>query len=247
MPAGTDPDAGHGAGPAAGGGAGARSVGDARVPVADAGDARGASGTGARAGAGAAAGLGATVGPEAGAGTGGAPKVLLDACVLYPPVLREIVVGCAAAGLLRPIWSPRILAEWAHAAGRGGAEQAARTAAAIAALRAAFPAAEVLPEAATEAALELPDPADRHVLAAALDGGADLLLTLNLRDFPRRALAPHGLRAEPPDTLLLGLWLAHPAPVAAAVRAALGPDRALRAGLKRAGLPRLGRAMEAGA
>lgn len=174
---------------------------------------------------------------------GVAPRVLLDACVLYPPVLRGILLGLAAQGAFTPLWSPRILAEWAHAAARHGPDSAARAAQAITAARAAFPAAEVLPDPETEATLTLPDPADAHVLAAALAGGAGLLLTRNLRDFPPRALAPHGLRAESPDDLLLRLWL-EDAPVAAAVRQALGrpPTRAV---LKRAGLPRLARALAA--
>ena len=42
-------------------------------------------------------------------------KVFLDACVLYPTVLREILIGCARAELYRPLWSPRVLEEWARA------------------------------------------------------------------------------------------------------------------------------------
>lgn len=179
-----------------------------------------------------------------------APRVLLDACVLYPAVLREIVMGCAGAGLFRPLWSPRILAEWAHAATRLGAEGAASAAAAITRLRAAHPQAEVLPDPQTEAALTLPDPADAHVLAAALAGEADRIVTLNLRDFPARALAPHGLTAQSPDDFLMALWLAHPAPVEAAVAAAQadtarrsGRPQPLRPLLKRTKLPRLGKAL----
>jgi hypothetical protein len=174
------------------------------------------------------------------------PRVLIDACVLYPGTLRRVVLGCAAAGLIRPSWSPRILAEWAHAAGRGGPAAAAEAAAEIARLRAERPAAEVLPDPDVEAALDLPDRADAHVLAAALAAGADLILTRNLADFPARALEPHGLRAEAPDALLMRLWLADGPAVAAAVGAALaaaqggaGPRQAL----KRAGLPRLGKAL----
>jgi len=42
-------------------------------------------------------------------------RVVLDACVLYPPVLREILLGAASAGLYDPLWSERILEEWARA------------------------------------------------------------------------------------------------------------------------------------
>ena len=40
-------------------------------------------------------------------------RVLIDACVLYPTVMREVVLGVAAQGLFTPRWSPRILEEWA--------------------------------------------------------------------------------------------------------------------------------------
>ena len=181
----------------------------------------------------------------------GKPKrVLLDACVLFPAVLRDILLGCARAGLFSPCWSPRILAEWAHTAQRRGPDAGTAAVAAITALRAAFPDAETLPDAATETLLDLPDPADAHVLAAALAARADLLVTQNLRDFPARALAPHGLRAQSPDDFLMTLWLAEPETVATAVAAVQtetarhsGRPQPLRPLLKRAKLPRLGKAL----
>ncbi|MEM8879755.1 MAG: PIN domain-containing protein, partial [Pseudomonadota bacterium] len=52
----------------------------------------------------------------------------LDACVLYPTVLREVLLGVAEAGLYRPVWSARIVEEWARAAAKSGtaAEMQAR-------------------------------------------------------------------------------------------------------------------------
>jgi hypothetical protein len=49
-------------------------------------------------------------------------RVVLDACVLYPTVMREVLLGCAARGLFVPLWSPRLLEEWARAAARLGPE-----------------------------------------------------------------------------------------------------------------------------
>ena len=66
-------------------------------------------------------------------------KAVLDACVLYPTVLREILIGGAEAGLFTPVWSPRILAEWQHAAARLGPDQAAVAGAEIALLQLAHP------------------------------------------------------------------------------------------------------------
>jgi len=178
------------------------------------------------------------------------PAVVLDACVLYPTVLREVLLAVAAAELFVPLWSARILEEWALAAGRHlgpGAESEAR--AEIAAARAAFPRAEVAPPAAAAPVAGLPDPGDDHVVAAAGAGRADAIITRNLGDFPPRALRPRGLRALHPDPFLLALWQARPAAVAAAAGGVLARARAAGLGpsagaiLKRAGLPRLARAL----
>jgi hypothetical protein len=176
-------------------------------------------------------------------------KAFLDACVLYPTVTREVLLAVAAAGLYRPLWSPRVLEEWARAAAKlPGGEAVARGEVAL--LRAAWPGAEVRPGAATEARLWLPDPDDVHVLAAASDAGADVLATFNLRDFPRGEVAAEGMRAENPDAFLMALWQDAPDAVAAAaegVRAEAerlsGEAQPMRALLKRAKLPRLGKAL----
>ncbi|WP_179380091.1 RSP_2648 family PIN domain-containing protein [Jannaschia marina] len=176
-------------------------------------------------------------------------KVFLDACVLYPTVLREILTGCAAAGLYRPLWSPRVLEEWARAARKiPGGEAVARGE--IAGLRAAFPGAEVRPGEGTMARLYLPDPNDVHVLAAASDAGADRLVTFNMRDFPRRDVMAEGIVLQNPDAFLMDLWLGDGmavADVVETVRATAarlsGEDQPLRPLLKRARLPRLGKAL----
>src|SRR5208282_3003035 len=53
--------------------------------------------------------------------------------------------------------------------------------------------------------LTLPDPNDRHVLAAAIHGGASIIVTANLRHFPAEKLAPHGLTAQHPDSFVFEL------------------------------------------
>ena len=177
-------------------------------------------------------------------------RALLDACVLYPTVMREVLLGVARRGLFRPLWSARILEEWARAAARpgGGGEAVARGE--IALLRAAWPGREVADDPVREAALYLPDPADRHVLAAAIAGGAEVIVTLNLRDFPARVLAGHGLRAAHPDAFLRALFAQDPEAVRAAgeeVRAEAerlaGEPWEMRRLMKKAGLPRLGKAL----
>ena len=172
-------------------------------------------------------------------------RVALDACVLFPTVMRAMLLGAAAAGGFAPVWSARILEEWARATRRlpEGAEAVARGE--IARLRAAWPEAEVAVPEELVAGLSLPDPDDRHVLGAAIAGGAEALLTLNRADFPTRTLARHGILLREPDGFLRR----------AARRGARprddrrgGAGAGRRAGrcapmLKRAGLPRLGKAL----
>lgn len=175
-------------------------------------------------------------------------RAFLDACVLYPTVLRELLLAAAGEGLFEPLWSPRVLEEWARAAARLGPGQEAVARGEIALLKARFPAALVADDEGR--GLVLPDLADAHVAAAARAAGADLVVTLNLRDFPARAMTDLGLRAEHPDAFLHALWRANPAAVARAaerVRAEAerlsGRPQPLRVLLKRAYLPRLGKAL----
>ncbi|MEO0999259.1 MAG: PIN domain-containing protein [Pseudomonadota bacterium] len=180
-------------------------------------------------------------------------RAFLDANLLVATVMREVLTGAARAGALVPLVSPRVLEEWARAAARDGplAEAAARRAGE--ALVDEFAGALVAPDPEVEAGLVLPDAADVHVVAAAVGGEAEVLLTRNLRDFPPRVLARFGLLVRDPDGVLRE-W-AEAAPEAAAdvveaavarFNAATGRDMAPRAVLKRAGLPRLGKLLYGG-
>ncbi len=174
---------------------------------------------------------------------------VLDANVLYPTVLREVLLGCAGRGLFQPIWSDRLLEEWRRAADRnGGAADAQIAAAEAARANRRFPEALVSP--GDEAPLWLPDPADIHVLATAIAARAETIITMNLRDFPARELSGHGVVARHPDAVLMDLWLEHADSVEVVVRGVhaeaerlSGEALALRALMKRARLPRLGKAL----
>lgn len=175
-------------------------------------------------------------------------RAFLDACVLYPTVLREVLLAVAEEGLYAPAWSPRVLEEWVRAAARLGAGQEAVARGEVALLKARRP--DALVEDAPGEGLVLPDPADAHVAAAAREAGVELIVTLNLRDFPTRTLADLGLHVEHPDAFLHRLWSEDPETVARAaerVRAEAerlsGRPQAMRPLLKRAYLPRLGKAL----
>ncbi len=179
-------------------------------------------------------------------------KVLIDACVLYPTVMREMVLGVASAGLFTPYWSPRILEEWARAAARLGAGQEAVARGEIAMLAAHWPNASVHVHEKDLRRLYLPDENDIHVLAAAIAAGADALLTLNNADFPRHTLAEEGIRRESPDLFLRGFVDSYPEVMQQIGGRVLNQARhlsgdqswTLRSLMKKARLPRLGKALE---
>ena len=177
-------------------------------------------------------------------------KVVIDTCVLYPTVMREVVLGVAKAGHFTPLWSGRILEEWQRAAAKLGPEGTAQAQSEIAMLRAAWPGSELPPEPGLENRLWLPDPADLHVLAVAVASSSDAIMTLNARDFPRNILAEEGLDRIDPDSFLYGIWLEHPETVQTAAQSVLdqarrlsGKDWDMRPLLKTARLPRLGKAL----
>jgi hypothetical protein len=175
-------------------------------------------------------------------------RVLIDACVLYPTVMREVVLGAAEAGLFSPRWSARILEEWARAARKIGPEGETIARGEIAALQARFPKAEVPVRQGIEARLWLPDVHDIHVLAAAVSCSADAIMTLNARDFPRDILAEEGLDRIDPDGFMIVLHDRAPEVIAAVGQAVLAEARRLsgepwemRKLMRKARLPRLGK------
>ena len=130
-------------------------------------------------------------------------KLLLDTCVLYPTVMREMLLGTSKIAGWTPMWSEQILEEWARAARKVGPTGEIQARAEIALLRATWPRSEISDVPSLDTRIWLPDLNDRHVLAAAIAGFADLLITLNTRDFPRATLFEEGLDRLDPDTLLV--------------------------------------------
>ena len=179
-------------------------------------------------------------------------RVMLDACVLYPTVMREVLLGCAKHALYEARWSPRILEEWARAAGKLGPAQEVWARGEIATLNAQFPQALVKYDTAREAQFWLPDPADIHVLTAAVLGSCDGILTMNAKGFPKNILGDEALLRWDPDGFTRDLLAAHPDPVTQVANAVLAQANALserpwtmRALMKKARLPRFGKALEA--
>jgi len=178
-------------------------------------------------------------------------KVVLDACVIYPSVLRAILLGVAAAGLYTPVWSERLLEEWARATVKLGPGAEAQARADGFAMRAAFPQAMIRPQPGIEARLHLPDENDIHVLAVAVASSADAILTFNAVDFPRAVLAAERVERREPDGFLWELWSHHPETVdqvlehvRAQAQGLSGAPVAMKSLLKRARLNRLAKAVQ---
>lgn len=180
-------------------------------------------------------------------------KVLLDTCVIYPTVMRQMLLGVAQRGGFTPLWSARIIEEWTRAAVKLGPQGVAQAEAEALWLRRDWPKAEVEAKPSLEARLWLPDPADIHVLAAAIAGSADVIVTLNAKDFPRNILAEEGLSRADPDSFLMGIWQASPEiveetgqEVLTVARDLSGDAWEMRPLLKKARLPRLAKALGKG-
>lgn len=128
---------------------------------------------------------------------------LYDACVLYPAPLRDLLLQLAMTDLFRAKWSADIHEEWIRNVLEQRPdlqkEQLAKTR-------------DLMDRSTRDAlvdnyaglipSLNLPDPDDRHVLAAAIRGRCDVIVTYNLKDFPPDYLRTFDLEAQHPDEFI---------------------------------------------
>lgn len=152
-------------------------------------------------------------------------RVVLDACVLVPIHNADLLLTFAERRMFVPMWSDRILDETARALPRvtKGSVTPVRARLRIDKMNAAFEDALITGWESLEAGIEgMPDPDDRHVVAAAVRGRAEAIVTDNVRDFPAAALEPLGLQALSLDRFLLDLMSRHPVSAAACVAEAAG-------------------------
>lgn len=135
------------------------------------------------------------------------PIVVLDACTLYPAALRDVLMRLAVHGLIYARWTDAIHDEWIEAVLRDRPDLTRERLQRTRELMDLYAEGSLITGYEWRMhELELPDVDDRHVLAAAIEAGACIILTWNLRDFPEAALAAHGIRAETPDRLLSHLF-----------------------------------------
>ena len=137
---------------------------------------------------------------------------VLDACVLYPVPIRDLLLSLASAGLYKPKWSALIQDEWSRnlLANRADltAAQLHRTATMM---NTAFHDADVEGYEVFIPTLALPDPDDRHVLAAALRSQADVIVTTNLKDFTVPYIRTFDVEVQHPDEFIGNLIDLNPA------------------------------------
>jgi hypothetical protein len=147
---------------------------------------------------------------------------IYDACVLFPFMLRDLLVQLAVMEVLRAKWTEEINDEWIRGVLRSHpeitSEQLERTRSLMNAAGRPFGCLvadyqELIPT------LELPDPNDRHVLAAAIRGRASIIVTKNLKHFPTDVLSGHEIAVLHPDEFLCRLIDLNSTMVCAAVQA----------------------------
>lgn len=144
---------------------------------------------------------------------------LYDACVLYPAPLRDLLMWLSLTDLFRARWTEQILDEWMKNLLENRPdlrkEQLERTRGLMnkSTLDCLVTGYEDLIE-----GLELPDPDDRHVLAAAIRSNASVIVTYNLKDFPLLYLNEFGIDVQHPDVFIEHLIDLSPGTVCAAVK-----------------------------
>lgn len=124
--------------------------------------------------------------------------------MLYPAPLRDLLVELAATGLFRARWTSQIHDEWTRNLLRNRPElDPGKLALTARLMNEAVPDALVTGYEDRIAGLVLPDPDDRHVLAAAVHAGCDAIITLNLKDFPSAYLQTLDVEVLHPDDFIL--------------------------------------------
>lgn len=142
-----------------------------------------------------------------------------DACVLYPAPLRDLLLHLALTDLFRARWTDRIHDEWIRSVLADRADiQASQLARTRSLMDAAVPDALVSGYEGLIEHVTLPDPDDRHVVAAAIRTQAGVIVTYNTKDFPSDALRHYGIEAQHPDEFIMHLLDLSPSQVYAAVR-----------------------------
>lgn len=129
--------------------------------------------------------------------------VVYDACVLYPAPLRDALMRLALTDLFKAHWTDHIHDEWINALLRAKKHSPESLLRARELMDRHVRDAKVYGYEPLIEGLDLPDPDDRHVLAAAIRCNANAIVTFNLKDFPEDSLRPYDIEVIHPDDFIL--------------------------------------------
>jgi hypothetical protein len=118
-------------------------------------------------------------------------------------LVRDLLLSLATAGLYHARWTADIHDEWTRNLTADRPELAPHLPGIVAAMNSAVPDCLVENYQPLIGCVTLPDPKDQHVLAAAIAGHADAIVTFNIRHFPAEALARHGIEVQHPDDFVM--------------------------------------------
>ena len=133
-------------------------------------------------------------------------RVVLDANVLFPVVLRDVLLEFSVSGLLRTFWTSEILVEFSRALVRTSRHSEDSAAGLVSEMQAFFPSSFVDGYEHLTHSNMCADPKDEHVVGAAIHIKADAIATFNLKDFPKDLFEYFGIRLSHPDNLLTDVF-----------------------------------------
>ncbi|WP_298771279.1 PIN domain-containing protein [uncultured Shewanella sp.] len=137
--------------------------------------------------------------------------VIFDACVLYPAPLRSYLMYLANTGLFRAKWTEQIHDEWIRNLLMNRPDLNPKALDKVRQLmNKHVPDCLVSHYEPLIDSIKLPDLDDRHVVAAAIKGQAEAIITFNLKDFPSQSLDNLNISAIHPDEFLSDMYELNP-------------------------------------
>ncbi len=135
---------------------------------------------------------------------------VLDACVLFSRLQRDVLLSLAHADLYTARWTQEIENEWTSSLVKRYPNAADKIPFVVDQMREAIPDCLIVDYELFIPSLQLPDENDRHVLAAAIRGNADAIVSLNTKDFPADILSKFDIEIQTPDQFVLNQIMLHP-------------------------------------
>lgn len=143
---------------------------------------------------------------------------ILDENVLYPQLVRDTLLSLAVERLYHARWTDTIHDEWTRNLAKDRPELAAKLPQIVQLMNTSVPDCLVTHYEKLTTSIELPDPDDRHVVAAAIAGHADAIVTFNTKDFPPAVLQPYGIEVQHPDEFLMNQLQLQKIPALSAIK-----------------------------